>query len=152
MRIFYQTSRPVSIQQNFATNRAFLLHSRELLLPERQKPGSTGTVVQPRNFKEATENRRYFLNRQNLLRKKPVISGNLRKRHFQVCGRVPFHSAATREVANRKKPEILPKKGKPGSLDLQRFRESKWRDSNPRPFGPEPNALPNCATPRRWSR
>ena len=25
---------------------------------------------------------------------------------------------------------------------------SKWRDSNPRPFGPEPNALPNCATPR----
>ena len=29
---------------------------------------------------------------------------------------------------------------------------SKWGDSNPRPFGPEPNALPNCATPRRWSR
>ena len=26
---------------------------------------------------------------------------------------------------------------------------SKWRDSNPRPFGPEPNALPNCATPRK---
>ena len=25
---------------------------------------------------------------------------------------------------------------------------SKWRDSNPRPFGPEPNALPSCATPR----
>ena len=29
-----------------------------------------------------------------------------------------------------------------------RFLWSKWRDSNPRPFGPEPNALPNCATPR----
>ena len=29
---------------------------------------------------------------------------------------------------------------------------SKWRDSNPRPFGPEPNALPNCATPRCTSR
>ena len=30
---------------------------------------------------------------------------------------------------------------------------SKWRDSNPRPFGPEPNALPNCATPRKkWSQ
>ncbi len=26
---------------------------------------------------------------------------------------------------------------------------SKWWDSNPRPFGPEPNALPNCATPRK---
>ena len=25
---------------------------------------------------------------------------------------------------------------------------SKCRDSNPGPFGPEPNALPNCATPR----
>ena len=25
---------------------------------------------------------------------------------------------------------------------------SKWWDSNPRPFGPEPNALPDCATPR----
>ena len=26
---------------------------------------------------------------------------------------------------------------------------SKCRDSNPGPFGPEPNALPNCATPRQ---
>ena len=26
--------------------------------------------------------------------------------------------------------------------------ESRWQDSNLRPFGPEPNALPNCATPR----
>ena len=25
---------------------------------------------------------------------------------------------------------------------------SEWRDSNPRPLGPEPSALPNCATPR----
>ena len=33
-----------------------------------------------------------------------------------------------------------------------RFLWSKWRDSNPRPFGPEPNALPNCATPRYVSR
>ena len=33
------------------------------------------------------------------------------------------------------------------------FLLSKWRDSNPRPFGPEPNALPSCATPRyEWSR
>ena len=31
------------------------------------------------------------------------------------------------------------------------FKWSKWRDSNPRPFGPEPNALPSCATPR-WNR
>ncbi len=25
---------------------------------------------------------------------------------------------------------------------------SRWRDSNPRPHGPKPRALPNCATPR----
>ena len=35
------------------------------------------------------------------------------------------------------------------TLDFTAFAVvSKWRDSNPRPFGPEPNALPNCATPR----
>ncbi len=27
---------------------------------------------------------------------------------------------------------------------------SRWRDSNPRPHGPKPCALPNCATPRFW--
>ena len=25
---------------------------------------------------------------------------------------------------------------------------SEWRDSNPRPLGPEPSAIPNFATPR----
>ena len=29
------------------------------------------------------------------------------------------------------------------------LRWSRWRDLNPRPLGPEPSALPNCATPRR---
>ena len=28
------------------------------------------------------------------------------------------------------------------------FAWSRWQDLNLRPFGPEPNALPNCATPR----
>ena len=28
------------------------------------------------------------------------------------------------------------------------FLWSRWRDSNPRPHGPKPRALPNCATPR----
>ena len=37
------------------------------------------------------------------------------------------------------------KKGTPFGVP---FLLSKWRDSNPRPFGPEPNALPSCATPR----
>ena len=35
---------------------------------------------------------------------------------------------------------------------MQMVKVSKWRDSNPRPFGPEPNALPNCATPRKASQ
>ena len=37
---------------------------------------------------------------------------------------------------------------KPKTTRFGWFKWSKWRDSNPRPFGPEPNALPNCATPR----
>ena len=37
-------------------------------------------------------------------------------------------------------PRILPKNKK---------RWSGWRDSNPRPHGPKPRTLPNCATPRR---
>ena len=32
---------------------------------------------------------------------------------------------------------------------LSGFIWSRRRDSNPRPLGPEPSALPNCATPRR---
>ena len=30
-----------------------------------------------------------------------------------------------------------------------RAKWSEWRDSNSRPYGPEPYALPNCATPRK---
>ena len=39
--------------------------------------------------------------------------------------------------------------------DQLRFsKKIKWsgrRDSNPRPLGPEPSALPDCATPRLWA-
>ena len=35
-----------------------------------------------------------------------------------------------------------------GNPSVSGFFWSKWWDSNPRPFGPEPNALPDCATPR----
>jgi hypothetical protein len=31
---------------------------------------------------------------------------------------------------------------------LPRFLISRWRDSNPRPSGPKPDALPDCATSR----
>ena len=30
----------------------------------------------------------------------------------------------------------------------KKYKWSRWRDSNPRPHGPKPRALPNCATPR----
>ncbi len=40
-------------------------------------------------------------------------------------------------------------KKRTGNLSVSGDFWSKWRDSNPRPFGPEPNALPNCATPRK---
>ena len=39
--------------------------------------------------------------------------------------------------ADRKKAENPHEKQNPGSIDLQCPGESKWRDSNPRPFGPE---------------
>jgi hypothetical protein len=42
--------------------------------------------------------------------------------------------------------------GADGSACLQqRQRWSEWRDSNPRPSGPKPDALPGCATLRRLS-
>ena len=31
----------------------------------------------------------------------------------------------------------------------RRLEWSEWRDSNPRPSGPKPDALPGCATLRR---
>ena len=78
-------------------------------------------------------------------------TGNLRKStevDFWRLKSVPQRPAATRQVANRKNYHKSREKQNPGSIDLQCPGESKWRDSNPRPFGPEPNALPNCATPR----
>ena len=52
-------------------------------------------------------------------------------------------------------PDPCHRQIKPGTptRDIPGFM-SKWRDSNPRPFGPEPNALPSCATPRykKWSQ
>ena len=38
------------------------------------------------------------------------------------------------------------------SINWIALKWSRWQDLNLRPFGPEPNALPNCATPRKWSQ
>ena len=55
----------------------------------------------------------------------------------------PLHEKSAKDGAlcklNKKRTGILSDSG---------IFWSKWRDLNPRPFGPEPNALPNCATPR----
>ena len=204
------------MSRNLATNRAFVIHSRDLWLPLCEKPGSTECVV-----------RKIF--KVDIF--KAEKTGNLRKFTEVIFLRrksVPCRVVATQQVANRKKPEICQEKQNPGSIVLQcpgesKWRDSKrnlnlrtaplershcsfrlirsplfrlcrtahcadvrlahprpyrprvripatdkqkwespvkgapifvskWRDSNPRPFGPEPNALPNCATPRCWSR
>jgi hypothetical protein len=54
-----------------------------------------------------------ILNRQNFQRKKPEIYGNSRKWYFQVHRKVPHRHAATRQVANRKKPALSPKTENP---------------------------------------
>ena len=41
------------------------------------------------------------------------------------------------------------KKKRP-SISRKSLSWSRWQDLNLRPFGPEPNALPNCATPRKY--
>ena len=44
---------------------------------------------------------------------------------------------------------IFEKQKSPKNIGFSRlFRWSEWRDSNPRPLGPEPSAIPNFATPR----
>ena len=53
----------------------------------------------------------------------------------------------TKEVAKRGIPSRPTKKGR---LMPSFSFWSEWQDSNLRPLGPEPSALPNCATPR-WT-
>ena len=55
----------------------------------------------------------------------------------------PLHEKSAKDGALCKRD-----KKEAGNLSVSGFFWSKRRDSNPRPFGPEPNALPNCATPR----
>jgi hypothetical protein len=55
---------------------------------------------------------------------------------------VSCRHAAAWQVAFRKKPANPPKMENPETQENQRFRESKWRDSNPRPFGPEIGSKP----------
>jgi len=50
---------------------------------------------------------------KNKARKKPVISGNLQKRRFQVRRKVPHRPDATGQVAIRKEPEVSVEKAKP---------------------------------------
>ncbi len=46
---------------------------------------------------------------------------------------------------------VTPTYRKPFDMIFQRAKKEEWsgrRDSNPRPSGPKPDALPDCATPR----
>ena len=60
------------------------------------------------------------------------------------CGCLPFsHSPARASTLRRCKNESVPFRDTLTKKDW-----SEWRDLNSRPHGPEPCALPNCATPR----
>ena len=47
---------------------------------------------------------------------------------------------------------VFGQKKKRPSISRKSLSWSRWQDLNLRPFGPEPNALPNCATPRKASQ
>ena len=50
----------------------------------------------------------------------------------------------------RKRKSNKYKKLSAHNVCTQRSLWSEWRDLNSRPYGPEPYALPNCATPRYY--
>ena len=112
----------------------FVIRSGDLWLPGHREPRSTRSVVFLNSLQHA---------KLDIL--KAEKSGNLRKNaegDFSERKIVPCRRAATGKVANRKKAEKPQEKQNPESIDLQRPGESKWRDSNPRPFGPEfPDSL-----------
>ena len=69
------------------------------------------------------------------------------------CGR-RLTRGLTRSVRTQRRstaaaPRPTPERRNPRRLGLGlRSEESGWRDLNPRPFDPQSNALPNCATAR----
>ena len=63
------------------------------------------------------------------------------------------HTIRAQTVCSRKRlhpqiPSMFVKTGKRADESQLSFPWSRRRDLNPRPLGPEPSALPNCATPR----
>ena len=66
----------------------------------------------------------------------------------------PFRMVAHSLHEKSVKDSVLCKRDKkePETFRFPAFFWSRWQDLNLRPFGPEPNALPNCATPRKWSQ
>ena len=141
----------MSIRHNFATNRAFVIHSGPYGSLSTKNPVQRKTVIN-NFFCRCGHFCRFSLNRQN---QGPEKTGHFRKfteKAFSSLKHGALPPRCNLPGCKPEKPAIPPKTKNPESFINQAFRESKWRDSNPRPFGPEPNALPNCATPRCWSR
>ena len=92
------------------------------------------------------------LNRRGTPLERALRSFRLIRSPSFACGDAPLgrRSARSPPAFTRPRlrvPAIVNMKTGISARDIPVFM-SKWRDSNPRPFGPEPNALPNCATPR----
>ena len=71
------------------------------------------------------------------------------------CSPLPYHLAMSPHMGWIKRFELSVSRA-----TIWRFNQlsythhknwSRWRDSNPRPHGPKPRALPNCATPRDYT-
>ena len=77
-----------------------------------------------------------------------VCSASAFPLNSQICGQIFRRSRASAFRTNsralqKKNPQIF-------VLPARKSEDfwSEWRDSNPRPLGPEPSAIPNFATPR----
>ena len=77
-----------------------------------------------------------------------VCSASAFPLNSQICGQIfrRSRSSAFRTISRalqKKNPQIF-------VLSARKSEDfwSEWRDSNPRPLGPEPSAIPNFATPR----
>ena len=120
----------MSIRHNFATNRAFVIHSGPYGSLSTKNPVQRKTVIKS-FFCRRGHFCRLSLNRQN---QGPEKTGHFRK--FTEKAFSSLHESASPSRCNPAgcKPEKTGKSAKtenPEAYENQRFRESKWRDSIP---------------------
>ena len=128
---------------------------------EAQRSGVRFGKEEQRNEREMTFNAKHKKSSQaiwSLLRR--VIAKHYRCRHcrapksrMEAPRLLPISSRRSPAKRVRRENEEIPRPAQfspqGGNGAVRGISEwSEWRDSNPRPLGPEPSAIPNFATPR----